>query len=461
MVLMRQSIWELEGSREGGWHPITLAYAKAVGKLRERDPGLATSWDYQAAIHGREGEQKPGWSQCQHGGWFFLPWHRLYLHHFEQIVRSVIEEDGGPVDWALPYWDYDAGGVSNQIPHAFRQQTLPNSNQANPLFLEERAPGINDGAWLPKRVTSPKQAFEQVAFTPVRVGNATRRPGFGGDRTRFEHFWDEGGGLERTPHNAIHNMVGGDGWMADPDQAAKDPIFWLHHANIDRLWASWNNGAPDESAWLDQSFTLFDKAGVPAERSVRDTLDTRELGYLYPGINPSRVKLSASEGMGDNAQETIGASDGGLELVGRPISIDVPIESRRLADLGPKDGAGKRAYLSVEHLEATHTPGSVYAVYASPKHTELDPEAHYVGNLALFGIEKLNPTRAGANGPRNVRLTFDVTDIVASLGTTQSTSELSVAFERLQLGGRDESIEQLNRDVQRPISVGRVSLFTE
>jgi tyrosinase len=47
-------------------------------------------------------------------------------------------------------------------------------------------------------------------------------------------------------------MIGGDGWMSDPDKAALDPIFWLHHANIDRLWAAWTKGVPNEKWWLHQ-----------------------------------------------------------------------------------------------------------------------------------------------------------------------------------------------------------------
>ena len=81
-----------------------------------------TSWRYQAAIHDYirtrdplavNGETMPSsadqtkyWRQCQHGSWFFLPWHRGYLAYFEQIVRAEIVRQGGPADWALPYWNY-------------------------------------------------------------------------------------------------------------------------------------------------------------------------------------------------------------------------------------------------------------------------------------------------------------------------------------------------------------------
>src|SRR6185295_9901179 len=80
------------------------------------------SWRYQAAIHeysrdfdplASDDDQLPStndrtrfWNQCQHGSWFFLPWHRMYLSCFERIVRKTVIELGGPDDWTLPYWNY-------------------------------------------------------------------------------------------------------------------------------------------------------------------------------------------------------------------------------------------------------------------------------------------------------------------------------------------------------------------
>jgi tyrosinase len=67
------------------------------------------------------------------------------------------------------------------------------------------------------------------------------------------------GNLEQDPHNLTHNFVGGftpatSGLMTDPGLAALDPIFYLHHANIDRMWAVWNsdprNTNPSDPNWL-------------------------------------------------------------------------------------------------------------------------------------------------------------------------------------------------------------------
>lgn len=49
----------------------------------------------------------------------------------------------------------------------------------------------------------------------------------------------EGWGSIEDIHNAVHNYVGGGGQMGSPAAAAFDPIFWLHHTQVDRLFAIW------------------------------------------------------------------------------------------------------------------------------------------------------------------------------------------------------------------------------
>src|SRR5687767_10300702 len=53
------------------------------------DPADPRGWRFQANIHGAPPEEgsNPAWRQCQHGSFFFLPWHRMYLYWFERILR--------------------------------------------------------------------------------------------------------------------------------------------------------------------------------------------------------------------------------------------------------------------------------------------------------------------------------------------------------------------------------------
>jgi tyrosinase len=103
-------------------------------------------------------------------------------------------------------------------------------------------------------------------------------------------------------HNGIHNDVGGQGHMSYPQVAAFDPIFWLHHANVDRQFAMWqalnpnswmgstvdfvgsyyrNPGSTDSGSsalapfHLDNGNTLF---------TNDDVRSTARFGYTYPEL---------------------------------------------------------------------------------------------------------------------------------------------------------------------------------
>ncbi len=135
-TFVRREVWGLTPE-----DPIISGYAKAVKVLQARPASDPTSWAYQAAIHGTEAKPNQAlWNQCQHGTWFFLPWHRMFLYHFEEIVRAAVIEAGGPADWALPYWNYGLDGKYATLPHAFRKPQSANG-EANPLYVSRRAPG--------------------------------------------------------------------------------------------------------------------------------------------------------------------------------------------------------------------------------------------------------------------------------------------------------------------------------
>jgi Common central domain of tyrosinase len=105
------------------------------------------------------------WNGCQHGNWFFLPWHRIYLYFFERIVRAAVTAAGGPTDFALPYWNYNLPSPGNTIPPAWRAPTLPDSTP-NPLYLAPplRASSYMAGAAFDPSATSPAVAPADTVF---------------------------------------------------------------------------------------------------------------------------------------------------------------------------------------------------------------------------------------------------------------------------------------------------------
>src|SRR5262245_61082947 len=109
-VRVRRDIWELGDENDPWRDPVIVAYAEGVRgmqALAESEPGHPANWTNQSAIHEHRGPRIRGRleDQCQHACWFFLPWHRMYLLRFEEILRSHLSASVAD-DWALPYWNY-------------------------------------------------------------------------------------------------------------------------------------------------------------------------------------------------------------------------------------------------------------------------------------------------------------------------------------------------------------------
>ena len=281
---VRKNAWNAGGQFKNASNQFTdlYWYAKGVGVMMSRKLNDPTSWWFYAAIHGEYIINAPSgypnwakippqpqvptsplptaalisqyWDQCQHAGWFFAPWHRGYLYALENILRGIIIGLGGPQTWALPYWNYLKQGTNQyQMPPAFALRTLPDGSP-NPLFVTARYwPNGNGNIYV--QIPPVSQQCQQ---SPTYTSTAGRQ-NYGGGITGFAHFASSTGLLESNPHNLVHVMVGGNsstgigGLMSDPGLAALDPIFYLHHCNIDRLWAAWNAAGksnPTDPNWL-------------------------------------------------------------------------------------------------------------------------------------------------------------------------------------------------------------------
>jgi tyrosinase len=181
-TLVRNNAWNSNGDFS---NQDLFWYAKGVGKMMQRGLNDPASWWFFAAIHGEyvnpanawypnppafpawgditsppsvpttplpnQSTQDSYWNQCQHGSWYFLPWHRGYLIALEAQLRADIQSLGGPSTWALPYWNYFGGaqGVQAVMPPAFGEKTLPDGS-ANPLYVAMRyGPDASDNIYIP------------------------------------------------------------------------------------------------------------------------------------------------------------------------------------------------------------------------------------------------------------------------------------------------------------------------
>lgn len=475
--------------------PTLKHYAEAIAEMQKgperEDP---TSWLYQAAIHGTEAEHPlPSWNRCTHGSWFFVAWHRMFVYYLEEIARSKIRAlhgDAAADAWALPYWNYCRGGEYASIPEAFREPTV--EGRPNPLYVEARRPGINSGLALPDAMTESTKALARPAF----VGKAEFG---GGDAPPNEQFWSQSGVFEQTPHNSVHGGVGGQGgWMGNIDAAAKDPIFWLHHANIDRIWAQWlaqpGRQDPTEAKWLDQEFEFFDPNGQPVRVACRAVTDTTALGYEYdsldgvptgpapePAPTPSPEQEAAtvpagaedppadppegsSTGGSGQGPKFVGATEEEVTLTGESEAIPVEIDQRAREEVTEtsEQANPRHLYLNIEDIEGEANPGTVYGVYLNlPKEAdEAARAAHHIGNVSFFGIEKARAPVNDEHG-HSLRLSVEVGELLRVLGggDRYEGDQVYVTFCPLTLVGAEDKPEYAETGHEDfPVHIGRISL---
>jgi tyrosinase len=465
-VRIRKSVWSLPQG-----DPAIVWYRRAVAELLTRPVDNPTSWRYLAFVHGvPPGVSVPSaaedfWDQCQHQSWFFVSWHRGYVAAFEAVIAKTIVGLGGPADWALPYWNYSEDLSSNPsarlMPPDFFNRTI--DGQPNALF-SRRSQASNGDFGLDDTVVT-LQALTMRNFANSVPG---RPSGFGGPVTGFNPGGGDNGGLENLPHNAVHGQIGG--FMNNPATAALDPIFWLHHCNIDRLWEVWRNqGAafknPTTPDWLtDVTFNMHDGDGKPFTYVSQDMLDTTKVlhGYKYDNVPvPQPVALESLEvAMADERgqPELAGANEGPITLEGAVTRTEVPLVKTAKPGLESIAAAPKHVYLSLENITGAGTPGN-YKVYVDMPGDDKEPML--AGVMTTFGLE-----RASDPGGSGLSHVFEITGLAGKLGlTTGTVSRLKVSFVRMEVAPvSNESVHGLEQYVQpdngkASIKVGRVNLF--
>jgi len=166
------------------------SFRAAIAAMRANTNPLSRgSLQYWANVHV---------NQCPHGAPYFVAWHRGYLYYFEQQLRIA----SGDPTLNLPYWDYYS--------YATMPAEFTDPGPGNPLYLQR--PGAN-----------VRSALDLAPFAPT-VFNFQH-----GAANAFEPKIED-------IHNPVHDLIGG---VMSTMQSPLDPIFYLHHASIDRLTHAW------------------------------------------------------------------------------------------------------------------------------------------------------------------------------------------------------------------------------
>jgi tyrosinase len=307
-------------------------------------------------------------------------------------------------------------------------------------------------------------------------------PGFGGPETGFNHNGGPIGALEGTPHGSMHVAVGGNfGWMSSFDTAALDPIFWLHHANIDRLWSVWraraaSNIDPTKGEWLTSvPFELHDANGNVLSFTSSHVVDTTAapLQYRYEDISdplapPTEAAPAQPEPVGAAARESgrrampemVGATEGPTVLTGQPVTTRMSTtEPTGPARAARESGAVPRVYLNIENVTGTGRPVS-YEVYLNVPPGE-SPRQHselYAGLLPMFGVKEASQADQTHPGS-GLHYVLEVGRVVQQLRAQNAWNpdDVRITFVPAIEGEGPESARESG--AAAPIQVGRVSMY--
>ncbi len=263
------------------------AMNKALKIMREKGCTDPVSWYYQGAIHWipdsignnplcesyhNVSDLKTAWDNCTHSPsgkekLHFLVWHRLYIWHFEKIVRKL----SGKQDFALPYWAYTNNNVADKI----MPEMLRNSQSS--LYESCRYDSLNMGQPLNGEILRAVDITKLMKYTDYITfcNNMNAAPhgamhdyiGAGNDTTGTLRF-----------NNPITGTITNTGLMGWVPTAGFDPVFWLHHSNIDRVWQQWTNSENGQMVTLEQlksvewPYVFFDENGKKVEYTMEEVI---------------------------------------------------------------------------------------------------------------------------------------------------------------------------------------------
>ncbi|MGW6413212.1 tyrosinase MelC2 [Streptomyces vinaceus] len=193
----------------------------------------------------------------------FLPWHRRFLLDFETALQKV------DPSVAIPYWDWSADRTSRSslwaadflggTGRARDGQVMdgPFAYTAGKFNINVR---VDDRPYLRRTLGAnvaqlpTKAEVEAVLTMPVYDAAP-----WNSASSSFRNYLE--GWLGPNLHNRIHVWVGG---QMETGVSPNDPVFWMHHAFVDKLWAEWQDRHP-QSAYLPTQ-------GTPNVVDLNDTM---------------------------------------------------------------------------------------------------------------------------------------------------------------------------------------------
>lgn len=187
------------------------------------------------------------WSAHQN---ILLPWHRIFIYHFESLLRA----QPGFENVTVPYWDWTQVAERGTLPFTddFMGTTGKENDDTGTQEVLDGPFAYSKGNWniVPDNNWNPitwltrsknKALFGQPIIEPAILSGILDIENFAIRGTPGEGF---GYNLNTKMHNEVHDDVGG---AMSSHASPNDPIFWLHHCMLDKVWADWQERYPNST----------------------------------------------------------------------------------------------------------------------------------------------------------------------------------------------------------------------
>ena len=422
----------LQGGNAG---PDLAIYQQAVKMMLNLPPEDPRNWYRHAITHMMD---------CPHGNWWFLVWHRGYLGWLEKTCREMTGEE----KFALPYWDWTK---ETKVPNAFWSGVLNPSApeyetsvtnfrskfrdaveaQWNAFTVDQIAQQMTRGANVPPVIAysnfaefwssaefhffgnaqsrnltqanpefnpSAKDAVEEStiidALSPREFVSNSGGFGFESAESDVHHGRAPKSIIESQSHDQVHGAIGGlmGRWLSPVD-----PIFFMHHCNIDRLWDVWSrkqavNNRPDgppthlEAKYKSEPFLFFhDENGNAAPMTTAaDYIDISVFDYDYePGTGEDQVQplLALSTQVSDEVAGAASAFD-----IAAPGQAFLVLSTELAARINTADT--ERFFATVSITPPEDVRDLEFLVFIGKEGGAIDTDVdskNFAGSLSFFG----------------------------------------------------------------------------
>jgi len=433
------------------------AMEKALTIMRNKDCSDPTSWYYQGAIHWvpdsipntnplcpsytNKSQLKPSWNNCthflQHGGAEinFLIWHRLYIYHFENIIRKL----SGYKEFALPYWAYTdtTDTVANRTLNALLRK------KGSSLYTASRYEGLNHGFPLSGKIIQALDLTKLNQNTDLVTYSSQIN---GAPHGAMHNYIGAGNDSTYMIYNEIYQKVYDGGLMANVASAGFDPVFWLHHSNIDRIWQQWTNSPNGQRITLEDlkshpfPYNFFDENGKPVHYTPEEIIkviynlnyefdDTKMGTTAAEDAKKGRPSIVLAAGI---QADTIVKKSVMKTVTGKSATFTVPNQHKQnIALMATKNAQGKHKSVIVKLIvSVSKEPRGIYEVYINlPKGAALNTKGDYfAGFMTFFGASHhAGMHMPGMGSEPEMTFYFDLTDEFAKTAALNQDS-LSVSI---------------------------------